>query len=617
MPQTESVSQPPTPPSPARPARRPRCRAFFAWSLVLVILVAAVLCGINLRKWAWDQTTNIRFVNSVSNAIEWGRYANEVGVLRLYDSLMDDHGDTGEYNGPARFALDYPPLRLFIASQWAGWAQRTFPPLPGQKITWRPDYEFTRPMLQLNMAAELLSATGMFLLVRRWVRTCKAPRPPMAPWSQRWRLWRRTAPNWQCDDPSKAPPLVGLAPATLAFLLVWFNPALIWNAQVYPQWDVWLLPSFLFAVYFTLRNWWVPAGLVLGIAAMAKGQILFVVPVLVAWPLLRGWVWASARLVIGFAAGVGLVVWPWLLMTDPAYQWILRTALGMAIMLPAFFLPRRGRLWVVLRIVLPLIGGAVIAWPWLRLQQLEGSGWVLGLALLLAAGAALLPWRSVAAWLALGWAGALALTVPLFGATMAWYWIGLMYGTRHWKQLFWCQAANLGAIMQLRFQWQYDSTINLADYLPWIGPQVYLVRDVMKVGFALTLIPCVIGLTLQHRRRDYGFFYALVAPWLLAYAILPQMIERYLLWPAVVCAAAASVRVGGFLIYLAITILGWIMMTQYMLNLSPRYVPEREYLPLFEAVFPDLGWAVLMLAGACLYLALRPTPRSTIQASGT
>ena len=617
MSQIESHLRPPTPPAPARPARRPRCRPFFAWSLVLVILVAAVLCGVNLRRWAWDQTTNIRFVNSVSNAIEWGRYANKLGVLQLYDSLLEEHGDEGDYDGPARFALDYPPLRLFIASQWTHWAQRTFPPLPGQQITWKPDYVFTRPMLLLNMAAELLSAIAMFLLVRRWVRTCKAPRPPRAAWSERWRLWRTTAPNWQNDDPSKAPPLAGLAPATLAFMFVWFNPALIWNAQVYPQWDVWLLPSFLFAVYFALRNWWVPAGVVIGIAAMAKGQILFVAPMLMAWPLLRGWVWASARLVIGFAAGVGLVVWPWLLMKDPAYQWVLRAGLGMAIMLPAFFLPRRGRLWLAIRLVLSLIGAAVIAWPWLRLHELQGTGWVLGLSLLLVAGATLLPWRSIAAWLAVGWAGALALTVPMFGASMAWYWIGLMYGTRHWKQLFWCQAANLGAILQVRFQWQYTSTIDLADYLPWIHSWIVNVRDVMTAGFVISLILCTIGLTLQHRRRDYGFFYALMAPWLLAYAILPQMIERYLIWPAVVCAAAASVRIGGFLLYLAITALGWIMMAHYMLKLAPRYVPEKEYLPWFESVFPDLGWAVLILAGASLYLALRPTPRPAIQASGT
>ena len=638
MSQIEPVVRPPTPP------RRPRCRPLFAWSLVLVILLGAILCGINLRRWAWDQTTNIRFVNSVSNAIEWGRYANKVGVLQLYDSLLNEHGDAGDYNGPARFALDYPPLRLFIACQWTDWAQRTFPPPPGQQITWSRDYIFTRPMLLLNMAAELLSAIGMFLLVRRWVRTCKAPRPLQPSWRKRLCLWRPSAPNWQPDDPSKAPPLAGLVPATIAFLLVWFNPALIWNAQVYPQWDVWLLPSFLFAVYFALRNWWVPAGLVIGIAAMAKGQILFVAPMLVAWPLLRGWVWASARLLIGFAAGVGLVVWPWLLMKDPAYQWILRTGLGMAIMLPAFFLPRRGRLWLTIRLVLSLIGGTVIAWPWVRMQELQYTAWVLGLSLLLVAGATLLPWRSLAAWLAFGWAGSLVLTVPIFGATMAWLWVGLMYGTRHWKQLFWCQAANLGAILQVRFQWRFESTLDLAGYLPWNSPWVVPIRhfiasvletihlgDVMPVGdtcvvplrgvmtagFVLTLILCTIGLTLQHRRRDYGFFYALMAPWLLAYAILPQMIERYLIWPAVICAAAASVRVGGFLLYLAITALGWIMMIHYMLKLAPRDVPKKQYLPYFEALFPDLGWAVLILAGVCLYLALRPTPRSTSQESAS
>lgn len=594
----------------ARPARRPRCRPFFAWALVLTICLAAILSGINLRRWAWDQTTNIRFVNSVSNAIEWGRYANQVGRLELYDILLARHGDKGEYNGPARFALDYPPLRLLIACSWTEWATHTFPPRPRADITWRPEYFFTRPMLLLNMATELLSAVAMFLLVRRWVRTCAIPRTSPPSWRQRLCLWRPSAPNWQQDGLSQVPPLVGLAPATLAFLLVWFNPAMIWNAQVYPQWDVWLIPAFLFAVYFALRNWWLPAGIVLGVAAMAKGQILFVAPMLIAWPLLRGWIWAALRLMIGFAAGVGLVVWPWLLMKQPAADWMIHAAIAMAIMLPAFFLPRKGRLWLAARLTLSLIGATFMAWPWLRFHVFDATPWVLGLALVLTAGACLLPWRALVAWLAFGWAGSLAITVPAFSATMAWLWVGLLYGTRHWKELFWCQAANLGTILQTRFRFHYDSTMDLPDWLPGLDDHTIFVRNFMTACFVVTLILCTVGLVLHHRRRDYGFFYALVAPWMLAYAILPQMIERYLVWPAVICAAAASVRIGGFLLYLAMTVLGWILMTHYMLNLAPRYVPERDYLPMFfNRLFPDISWLALMLAAVCLYLALRPTPR--------
>lgn len=250
-----SVSHAPA--SPAVPVvRRRRWRTWGAWILVLCILAAAFYYGVKLRRWAWDQSTEIRFINSVSNAIEWGRHANEVGVLKIYDNLVEQHGLEGDYNGPARFALDYAPLRLYIASAWAKWAQEKFPPPPGRPLVWQPEYEFTRPMLRLNMACEAMATFGMFLLVYHWVRVCKTPAPPR--W---WKASLREA--WGRDEPATRdlPSTVGLFSALTASLLLWFNPAVILNAHVYPQWDVWLLPAFIFAIYFGMRSWWLPAGI--------------------------------------------------------------------------------------------------------------------------------------------------------------------------------------------------------------------------------------------------------------------------------------------------------------------------------------------------------------------
>ena len=55
---------------PAAPPKRQR--QWLAWMLVLLVAGAAVYGGIGLRRWAWDQTTDIRFTNSVNNAIRWG-----------------------------------------------------------------------------------------------------------------------------------------------------------------------------------------------------------------------------------------------------------------------------------------------------------------------------------------------------------------------------------------------------------------------------------------------------------------------------------------------------------------------------------------------------------------
>jgi hypothetical protein len=602
--------------------------AVLAWLLALGTFAAAVHYGIELRRWLWDQTTRIRFVNSVSNAIEWGRYANKVGVYQLYDKLLNEHGPEGEYKGPARFTLDYPPLRLVIAATWADWAERNFPPPKGQQITWKADYAFTEPMLRANMYCELAAAIAMFLLVREWVRQCAArPYCPIALWQvvrprgsilQGLPLRRRLKFWWHehaaaRPDTRGAGATKGLLAGTIAALLVWFNPALIWNAQVYPQWDVWLLPPFILAVFFALRNWWLPAGLIIGGAAMAKGQILFVAPMLLAWPILRGYPWGAVRLAIGVVGGVALVVWPWLLASEVATNWMTRVLWGSVILLACFGLPRKGLAWKICRVGVAGLGAAYIAAPWLL--PYAGEWRLLGVlfAVVLGVMAALLPWRWALEWAALAWAGGMLLVTPLCGASTAWLEVGLMYGTRHWKQLYWCQASNLGSILQERFGWRYrgeNSTLDLAEYVPYIEPNVVPIRDVMTWAFVICLALCTVGLVLHHRRRDLGFFYALAAPWLLAYAILPQMIERYLMWPAVLFAAAAGVRVGGLLMYLVLSLGAWIMMVHYMLRLTPASTPERqEWFQVLQRTFPGMGWGVVLLAGVALYLSLRPSSR--------
>lgn len=615
-----------------------------AWVLALLVLAEAIHVGIELRRWMWDQTTSIRFVNSVSNAIEWGRYANQVGLYQLYDKLVGEQGEEGEFKGPARFTLDYPPLRLVIAATWTDWATRNFPPPKGQQIVWQPEYAFTEPMLRGNLYCEIAAMLAMFLMVREWVRQCAAGQePPLTLW-QALRGRRGTARNRLAlltgtDNPLLRPRLKawwklhctprpsmrrvratkGLFSGTVAALLVWFNPAMIWNAQVYPQWDVWLLPAFLLAVFFALRNWWLAAGLIMGGCAMAKGQILFVAPVLIAWPIFRGYPWAAVRLVVGFASGVAVVVWPWLLAENAAAAWMTRVMWGSLVLLSLFGLPRKGAAWQLLRVGVAGLGFAVLAAPCFYHYPNEYRWYGIGFAALLATMAYALPWRWALEWAACAWSGGMLLTMTLCGASTAWLTVGLMYGTRHWKQLYWCQASNLGAILQERFGWRYRlnpqvpsldvDAIDLSDYLPFIQSNVMLVKDVMTWAFVLCLPLCVIGLVLHHRRRDLGFFYALVAPWLLAYAVLPQMIERYLMWPAVICAAAASVRVGGLLMYLALSAMAWIMMFHYMLKLAPQSSPIRQdYIQMVSRTFPALGWGVLLLAAVSLWLCLRRTP---------
>ena len=69
--------------------------------------------------------------------------------------------------GHKQYGLDYAPLRLLIATRWVAWAKRTFPGATGWQNTW----EFTAPLLHLNVAMLFLAAAAAFFLVRHWLAT--------------------------------------------------------------------------------------------------------------------------------------------------------------------------------------------------------------------------------------------------------------------------------------------------------------------------------------------------------------------------------------------------------------------------------------------------------------
>src|SRR5438046_5708411 len=152
----------------------------------------------------------------------------------------------------------------------------------------------------MNLLCELISAAAIFLLVRLWVRGSSSA--TQSPFLRALSLQQRAS-------------ICGLAAASVA----WLEPSLILDAHGWPQWDVWILPFYLFAALAALKNRWFWCGCLLALGAMLKGQLLFVAPFFVLWPLWQKRWTRALRVLAGFTATAALIVSPWLLRSSTAW----------------------------------------------------------------------------------------------------------------------------------------------------------------------------------------------------------------------------------------------------------------------------------------------------------
>jgi hypothetical protein len=131
----------------------------------------------------------------------------------------------------------------------------------------------------------------------------------------------------------------------------------------------------------------------------------------------------------------------------------------------------------------------------------------------------------------------------------------------------------------------------------------------MVAFYALTLVFCVEAMARHHRRQDPKLLVAMAAPFMLAYTLMPQMIERYLTWPAALLSAYAAMSFSGLMLWLTLSVLACAMMLGYMLTLAPQTPDTRLLIRYLGPTFPEIGWAVLILAGAMLCLCMAPHVR--------
>lgn len=362
------------------------------------------------------------------------------------------------------------------------------------------------------------------------------------------RLWVRR----QGDGEGRPSEIRAAALGAAAAGLLWFNPALIIDAHAWPQWDAWALPFFLGATLaVSLRRYGI-AGLLIAVCAMLKGQILLVCPVFLLIALFRRDWRGLVNGPIGFALGTALIASPWLLRDG--------TALKLALLIAVF--------------------GAVLLW------SINRTGWRS-------------PWLHSAAG-AVAIFG-VALTAWVFEGSLAWYHVGWSGPTEQYLRMHMGTTANLAALLRDGWGWRVMDPV-AATWLPFELP----LRTAMIIAYGATLVWCGWFAARAADARRKVFLLAVVSPWVLMFALMPQMHERYLVWGAATSAAFVALGAGPMLVH------GFVTAVASLQVLIPLMQSDQELLPavrLFaDGAVPGVGWGLLVVCGALLVMMCRRSP---------
>src|SRR5207249_2573030 len=115
--------------------------------------------------------------------------------------------------------------------------------------------------------------------------------------------------------------------------------------------------------------------------------------------------------------------------------------------------------------------------------------------------------------------------------------------------------------------------------------------------FAVAL--CGGGAARHLRNRDPGVLIAIAAPWLLMFALLGQMHERYLMWGAVVSAVALGVNIRLSIIHFIISAASTAMIVHVML-VDKKLDATLRAIDVLQGIRPY--GSILVLACVAIYL---------------
>ena len=180
-------------------------------------------------------------------------------------------------------------------------------------------------------------------------------------------------------------------------------------------------------------------------------------------------------------------------------------------------------------------------------------------------------------------AGVAAFTIgAIGGGSFAWLQIGFLYGSERYPYLFISSSYNLPSLLSY-----WNLSLKAPFWSPRLGPFHFVItlQWALRLVYLGALALCALGAARHARARDPRLLIALVTPWLLMFALLAQMHERYLLWGAVLSAVALGVSVRLSVLHFLFSAMSATMITQVLL-MDKKLGPTLSTIDFLERMRP-------------------------------
>jgi len=192
---------------------------------------------------------------------------------------------------------------------------------------------------------------------------------------------------------------------------------------------------------------------------------------------------------------------------------------------------------------------------------------------------------------------AVFVTGVLDGGSFAWLQIGFIYGSEHYPYLFISSCYNLPSLLS-NLGWSLKDplwsaqlgSLHFAITLQWA----------LRLFYLGALALCSLGAARHMRNRDPRLLIAIAMPWLLMFALLGQMHERYLMWGAVVSAVAFAVSIRLSVLHFIISFASLTMIAHVML-IDKKLYPALGAIELLNVLRPYASGLVLACVAVCLW----------------